>query len=388
MSIETDLEKEELDPQDGESVPTGGGLRNRLKLLRIVQAPLDAPNWLRWTVFVLVVVVAVMIPLSSPTYVNFDLSMVMIYAIVGMGLNLLTGFNGQISLGHSAFFAVGAYIAAVLIKDGWNYLLVLPIALVVCFILGYLFGLPALRLRGLQLALVTLALAIVTPALIKRLDSITKGQEGINIFLKDPPAWSGLATDQWVYMICLVAVAIVWVVTRRLSTGRVGRSLISIRDNELVSETLGVRSSRMKTAIFAVTAAYAGLAGVLYTYVVQFVGPDSFGLPLAIAFISIIVVGGLGTVSGAIFGAFFIQYVPTWTADVGDSAAGFVYGFALVLFMFVMPFGIGGLIRGIIRPIVRKIPGRRSDLTESAKGTRVADDLSEATKASAEKQES
>ena len=367
MSLDTDLKQGDAGGPGVENAAPRAGLRGRFKLLRVVQAPLDAPNWLRWSVFALVVVVAVVIPLNSPTYVNFDLSMVMIYAIVGMGLNLLTGFNGQISLGHSAFFAAGAYIAAVLIKDGWHYLLVLPVALVVCFILGYLFGLPALRLRGLQLALVTLALAIITPALIKRLDGITKGQEGINIFLTDPPVWTGLATDQWVYLICFVAVVVVWIITRRISTGRVGRSLIAIRDNELVSQTLGVRSSRMKTAIFALSAAYAGLAGVLYTYVVQFVGPDSFGIALAIAFISIIVVGGLGTVSGAIFGAFFIQYVPTWTASIGDSAAGFVYGFALVLFMFVMPFGIAGLVRAVLRPLVRRIPGRRSDLTQSAK---------------------
>lgn len=357
MSETTDLER----------AGRGGGWKSLLKGFRIAQAPLDAPNWFRYALFIVVVAIAFVIPLNSPTFVNFNLSMVMVYAIVGMGLNLLTGFNGQISLGHSAFFAAGAYIAAVLIKNGWQYLTVLPIALVVCFVLGYLFGLPALRLRGLQLALVTLALAIITPALIKRLDGITKGQEGINIFLKDPPAWTGLASDQWIYLICLVAVVIAWIVTRRLSSGRVGRSLVAIRDNELVSQTLGVRSSRTKTAIFALSAAYAGLAGVLYTYVVQFVGPDSFGIALAIAFVSIVVVGGLGTVSGAIFGAFFIQYVPTWTADIGDSAAGFVYGFALVLFMFVMPYGIGGLVRGVLRPLVRRIPGRRSDITQSAK---------------------
>lgn len=331
--------------------------------LRSPIRPLDAPIWARVATFALVVVIAALIPLNSPTYVNFDLSMVMVYAIVGMGLNLLTGFNGQISLGHSAFFAAGAYIAAVMIKNEFNYLITLPIAVIVTWVLGYLFGLPALRLRGLQLALVTLALAIITPALIKRLDNITKGQEGINVFLEDPPAWTGLASDQWVYYICLLSLVLAWIVTRRLSTGRIGRSLVGIRNNELVAQTLGVRASRVKTNVFALSAAYAGFAGVLYTYVVQFVGPDSFGLVMAITFISIIVVGGLGTISGAILGAAFIQYLPKFTSDAGDSAAGFFYGLALILFMFVMPSGIAGLVNLLVAPIVRRLPGRRPLMT-------------------------
>jgi len=338
-------------------------LAGRLTRFRQAQAPLDAPNWLRYAVFAAVVVAAFLVPLNSPPYVNFDLSMVMIYAVVGMGLNLLTGFNGQISLGHSAFFAVGAYVAAVLIQEGWHYLAVLPVAVVATFVLGYLFGLPALRLQGLQLALVTLALAIVTPAAIKRLDHITKGQEGISLFTAEPPEWTGLERDQWVYLLCLIAVVIAWILTRRLSSGRIVRSLVAVRDHETVARTLGVRSSRTKTTVFAISAAYTGVGGVLYVYAVQFVGPDSFGLVMAIAFISLIVVGGLGTLSGAVLGAFFITYVPEWTAGVNQAAAGLVYGISLILFMFVMPFGIAGLARALLKPVVDRIPGRRGPLT-------------------------
>ncbi|WP_051217909.1 branched-chain amino acid ABC transporter permease [Nocardioides insulae] len=354
-------------------------LRGGLRGLRQAQPPLDAPVWLKWATFLGVLAVAVLVPLNSAPYVNFDLSMVMIYAVVGMGLNLLIGFNGQISLGHSAFFAIGAYIAAVGIQEGWHYLAVLPVALVVTWVVGYLFGLPALRLGGLALALVTLGLAIVTPAAIKRLDEYTHGQEGINVYTATPPDWSGLERDQWVYFLCLVALALVWVITRRISTGRIGRSLIAVRDNETVARTLGVRSSRTKTAVFALSAAYAGLGGVLYVYVVQFVGPDSFGLVMAIAFISLVVVGGLGTLSGAILGAFFIVYVPEWTADINQAASGMAYGIALILFMFVMPFGLGGLVRALLRPIVERLPGRRGPLsmrTPPQAGPRVGPDES------------
>ncbi|WP_460800005.1 branched-chain amino acid ABC transporter permease [Nocardioides pacificus] len=341
---------------------------SRLLALRESQAVLDAPIWLRAAVFVAVAGAAALVPFNSAPYVNFDLSMVMIYAVVGMGLNLLTGFNGQISLGHSAFFATGAYVAAVLIQEGWHYLAVLPVAVVATFVLGYLFGLPALRLQGLQLALVTLALAIVTPAAIKRLDDFTQGQEGISLYTAEPPEWTGLERDQWVYLLCLAAVLVAWILTRRLATGRIGRSLVAVRDNETVARTLGVRSSRTKTAVFAISAAYTGVGGVLYVYVVQFVGPDSFGLVMAIAFISLIVVGGLGTLSGAVFGAFFITYVPEWTADVNASAAGLVYGVSLILFMFVMPFGIAGLARAGLRPVVERIPGKRGPLSSRSAG--------------------
>lgn len=337
--------------------------RQRVGGLREASQPLDAPVWLRVATFVAVAGIAALTPLYAQPYVNFDLSMVMIYAIVGMGLNLLTGFNGQISLGHSAFFATGAYVAAVGIQEGWHYLSVLPVAVVVTFVAGYLFGLPALRLQGLQLALVTLALAIVTPAAIKRLDDFTQGQEGINVYTAQPPEWSGLERDQWVYLLCLVGVLLAWLLTQRIASGRIGRSLVAVRDNETVARTLGVRSSRTKTTVFAISAAFTGVGGVLYVYVVQFVGPDSFGLVMAIAFISLILVGGLGTISGAVFGAFFITYVPEWTSGVNQAAASMVYGVSLIIFMFVMPFGVAGLVRAVLRPVVDRIPGRRSLLS-------------------------
>ncbi|MBC7630713.1 branched-chain amino acid ABC transporter permease [Aeromicrobium sp.] len=326
--------------------------------LRREQAPIQGPSWLHWSTTAVVLLVAIMLPLNSAPYVNFDLTMVMVYAIGGLGLNLLTGYNGQVSLGHSAFVALGAYTAAVLIHGGWGYLAVLPISIVVCFAFGYLVGRPALRLQGLQLALVTLGLAIITPAAIKRLGSVTDGQEGINVFTATAPDWSGLADDQWIFYVTLGGLAIAWVVAKRLTAGRIGRSLVAVRDNEIVARTLGIQAAHTKTTAFAISGAFAGAAGVFYVYAVQFVGPDSFGLTMTIAFLSLIVIGGIGTVPGAIFGAFFIQYIPTVTEQVNQSASGFTYGVALVVVMFVMPRGIVGLIRAALRPLVARIPGR------------------------------
>jgi len=335
-------------------------LSSVLAALRRHQAPLEGPRWLHRALTAMVLVVAVLLPMYSAPYVNFDLTMVLVFAIGGLGLNLLTGYNGQVSLGHSAFVALGAYTAAVLIHNGWHYLIVLPISIAVCFAFGYLVGRPALRLQGLQLALVTLGLAIITPAAIERMGSVTEGQEGINVFSVTAPSWSGLAQDQWVYYLTLAGLVVGWVVAKRLTSGRIGRSLVAVRDNETVSRTLGIHAARTKTVVFALSGAYAGAAGVFYVYVVQFVGPDSFGLTMAIAFLSLIVIGGIGTLPGAIFGAFFVRYVPSVTEQINPSASGFVYGAALVIVMFVMPRGIVGLVRAALRPAMERIPGRRA----------------------------
>ncbi|QSE94844.1 branched-chain amino acid ABC transporter permease [Rhodococcus pseudokoreensis] len=331
-----------------------------VELLRRPRAELDPPRWLARATVAVVILVTAVAPLVSAPYVNFDRSMVLVYVVVGLGLNLLTGNTGQISLGHGFFFAVGAYLSAVLVENhDVPYLLLLPVAFAVCFVIGYLFGLPALRLHGLQLALATLGLALVTPAVIKRFEHVTDGQAGINIAGAEPPAFSGLERDQWVYYLCLVVALIAFFVVRRLSTGRIGRSLIAIRDYEAVATTLGVGATRTKTTVFALSAAFAGVGGVLYSFVVQYVGPEAFGLPLAIAFITMIVIGGLGTVPGVVFGAFFVQYVPQWTAEINQSAAGITYGAALIVFIFVIPYGLISVIRWVLAPLVNKIPGTR-----------------------------
>lgn len=320
---------------------------------------------MRTAAMAVVVCVAAVVPLLFPPFTNFTLSLVMTYAVVGMGLNLLTGYSGQISIGHNVFVAVGAYTAAIMVERGHHYLLAIPVAVVISFVIGYLVGLPALRLQGLQLALVTLALAIILPSVIKRFDGITNGHAGITFALGDPPAWTGLAEDQWIYYLCLVIAVLAFVGLRRMTSGRMGRTLIAVRDYETVARSQGVRSSRIKTQAFAISGAYGGLAGVMYAYLVQYVSPDSFGLMMAISFITMIVVGGLGTTVGAVLGAFFIQYVPAWSSGIDQSAGGLSYGAALVIFMFVMPFGLVGLGRWVVR-----WAGGRFDKTNRPRGPR------------------
>jgi branched-chain amino acid transport system permease protein len=291
---------------------------------------------------------AVVLPFFFNAYRVGQFTQALALAIAVLGLNLLVGYSGQISLGHGAFFALGAYTSAISISDlGVPYLLTLPIAGAVCAVAGFLLGLPALRLRGLYLALVTLGVAIATPQIIKRASGLTGGTQGMSIEKISAPAWSGLADDQWLYFVTLVATVAMFVLAAFLVRGRVGRALVAIRDNEIAARTMGVDLARFKTGTFAVSAMYAGFGGALFTLPIGFLAPESFPLALSFAFLAAIVVGGLATIAGALFGALFIEFVPVYAADVDEALAGVIYGGVLILFMYLLPGGVMGLVRRI-----------------------------------------
>jgi branched-chain amino acid transport system permease protein len=293
-----------------------------------------------------VALVAVLVPFMFGPYRVGQFTLVLIYAVAALGLNLLVGYNGQISLGHGAFFALGAYTGALLIeKADVPYLATLPAAGALCFVAGYLFGVPALRLRGLYLALVTLGLAIATPQLIKRFDGLTEGTQGLTVEQPVAPAWTGLADDQFLYLLSLAAAAIMFLAAWNLMRGPIGRSVKAVRDGEIPASTIGVDLAATKTRVFALSAAYAGVAGALYVLALGFVAPEAFTLTLSFAFLAAIVVGGLATISGALLGALFIEFVPVYASDVNDALTGVIYGGVLIAFMWVLPEGAAGLPR-------------------------------------------
>lgn len=317
-----------------------------------------------------ILIAAIVLPYSVPAFRVFQFTLVLIWAVAVLGLNLLTGYSGQISLGHSFFFAIGAYTAAVLMQDhGWPYLATLPMAFALTFLLGFLFGIPALRLEGLYLALVTLALAVVAVPFIKRFDGITGGSQGIVVDKPGAPAWSGMADDQWQYFVCLAVAVLVFAVARNLVTGRVGRAIVGLRDNETAAKTAGIDLAIFKTLTFAYSAAFAGIAGALYAFVVGFVSPESFTVVLAISFLAAMVVGGLATISGAVFGALFIQFVPIWAQEINDALAGVIYGAALIVLMLLIPGGAMGLLRRIwVLFIDMRPPSLAPRVTPEARG--------------------
>jgi branched-chain amino acid transport system permease protein len=297
------------------------------------------------------------IPHQFPAFRVEQLTLVIVVAIAVLGLNLLTGYNGQISLGHSFFFAIGAYTVVVLVKDyEVHYLLALVPAFLLAFAAGFLFGIPALRLEGLYLALVTLALAVVTPPFIKRFGDITGGAAGTPVPRPTAPDWTGLAHDQWRYYVCLGVAALMFLIARNLVRGRVGRAVVAVRDNHIAAETMGVNLSIFKTLIFAYSAGFAGVAGGLFGLVVGFLSPESFTLLLSIEFLAGAVVGGLATITGPALGAFFTRFMPIWAADLNDSAPGVIYGVALILVMLVMPGGVMGVLRRLRALVVVIVP--------------------------------
>ncbi|MDA0635053.1 branched-chain amino acid ABC transporter permease [Nonomuraea sp. MCN248] len=298
----------------------------------------------QWIVAGALLAAAVYAPFQLVPFHVFQLTMVLVYAVALLGLNLLVGHAGQISLGHGAFFAVGAYGAAIMMFHGdVPYLVTLPVAAAVAFALGLVLGVPAMRLRGLYLALVTLAIAIFLVPLLKRFEEVTGGSMGLSLAKPAPPAWSGLAEDQWLYFLALAVAVAAFLLAAGLMRSRVGRALHAVRDNEIAAEVMGVRLSFYKTLAFAWSAMFAGAAGCVYTWVIGFVSPDSFPVTLSITLLAGIVVGGLGSPSGPVLGALFVMFVPGLAQDVNDAAPGVIFGLLIIAVMYVAPTGLAGL---------------------------------------------
>ena len=293
-----------------------------------------------------------------------------IYTVALIGLNVLTGYTGQISLGHGAFMAIGGYTTALLMagneqfgqtgvlgigggmKDIWT----IPIAGLVTGLVGFVFGFPALRLSGLYLALATFAIAVAMPALIKNFEHFTGGGSGINLFgLPEltasitPVQRAGIELDfnNYLYYVAWTTALILYVVAWLFLRGRTGRAFRAVRDSETAAVSSGVSLARYKTLAFGLSAAYAGVAGALFAIATTFVNPDTFPIALSIFLLVGVVVGGLGSLLGPIAGAIFIQFMPIWSQQVSKSpgAPAVVYGVVVILLMFVLPTGVSGLLR-------------------------------------------
>ena len=283
-------------------------------------------------------------------YHLFQLTMVIVYAIAILGLAILTGFNGQISLGHGAFYAIGAYVTAVLMyKYDVPYWATLPASAIVCAVVGFLIGLPALRLGGLYLALTTFALAVAVPQLLKHdaLERWTGGVQGLVIDKPDPPFGLDLSPDQWLYLFSLFVGALLFLLAWNIVRGRIGRAMMAIRDHALAAEAMGIDIALLKTRTFALSAMFTGIAGSLGAIVVQFVAPDSFGIFVSIYFFVGLVIGGVSSIGGAIFGGLFIEFVPNLAEKVSKAAPGAVYGVILIAMMFLMPGGAAGFVGAV-----------------------------------------
>ena len=297
---------------------------------------------LRQTSSILVLLFLVLFPLAATNFVTFQITMLLVYAIAILALNILTGGSGQFSLGQSAFFAIGAYTSAVLVEHGGvNYLLTLPIAAAVCFVIGFLFGLPALRLSGVYLALATFALATAMPQLLKLhyFDPWTGGVQGLVTSKPDAPFGLPISPDTWLYYLTLAFSLAIYAAAANLLSSRTGRAMMAIRDNEIAASAMGVDTALYKTLAFGISAAITGIAGALGAIAVQFVAPDGYTFQLSIALFLGMVVGGVGWLPGSIAGSAFIVFVPNIAESISKGLSGAVFGVLILLVIFVIPRG-------------------------------------------------
>ncbi len=289
-------------------------------------------------------------------YYMFMGQSMLINTIAILGLNLLIGFNGQISLGHSAFFAIGAYTTAILMNfAGWPYYATIPVAAIICFGAGFLFGFPALKLEGHYLALATFTLAIAVPQLLKykAIAGWTGGVGGLILDKPDAPEFTRLGTDQYLYYLCLILAMLSFWIVRNMLRGRSGRAMMAIRDHAMAAGTMGIDTAKYKTLTFGVSAGITGVGGALSAITVAYVAPDSFTLQLAVSFLVGLVVGGIASLPGCLVGGAFIVLIQNSSQSISDwmkvtfslrydVPAWAIYGILLILLMYFMPRGIMG----------------------------------------------
>lgn len=304
-------------------------------------------------------------PLVISGYHLFQLTQLVVYAVALLGLNLLTGYAGQVSLGHGAFYALGAYTTSVAMGHlGLPYWSTPIVTGAVCFVAGYLFGKPAARLEGLYLALATFALAIAMPQFLK-LDALarwTGGSTGVPVAKPSSPL-AGVSDDQWLYFFTLLVAVALFAAAWNVVRGRTGRALLALRDHPIAAAAMGVDLAATKAATFGVSAMLTGIAGGLGAILAGYISPDSFQIFLSIQFLVGGVVGGIASIFGTIFGAGFIELVPNFANKLSDAAPWAIYGVLLIVCMMVMPAGVAGLVRSARARLARARAARRAHLS-------------------------
>ena len=311
------------------------------------------------------------IPFISSAYTLYIINIIGIYTIAAIGLNLLIGYTGQISLGHGAFFGVGAYTAAILAtKAGFPFWAALPAAGLMTAAVGMVFGLPSVRLKHLYLCIATLAGQFIIEYVIVQWETLTGGASGI-VVANTTLFGLDLGNDRtFFYVIFVCLVFLTWVAVNLVRT-RFGRAFIAIRDNDRAAEGMGVPIFQYKLLSFAISSFFAGIGGALYAYYMMSITPEPFNLWLSIEFIAMIIIGGLGSIPGSVFGAIFIvglnevlSLATEYLMNVGASAGAaitiaplreFVYGLAIILFIIFEPKGLAEVWR-IVRSNFRLWP--------------------------------
>lgn len=293
----------------------------------------------------------VVAPWAIPEYWLAQLTFVLIYAVVGLGLMLLAGFTGLFSLGHAAFLGVGAYTQAIMVNAGMPFPLALACAGLLSAAVGMVVGLPALRVKGIYLGMATLAFGFIVEEVIARWEHVTGGNAGLMVQYPVLFGWSLDSTEEF-YFLCLVVTVLATLGIVNLMRSSTGRAFVAIRDSEISAQSMGIQLARYKTLSFALSAALAGIGGALYAHKIQFLSPEQFSIIQSIDLLLMVVIGGLGSIHGAFLGAIFLIVMPQLIAlgkdylpeAIGQAAGlqGAVYGIVLIAFVLFEPMGLYG----------------------------------------------
>jgi len=292
-----------------------------------------------------VLIIALSLPFFLGKYTIFLLSLLAVYALVSLGLNLLMGYTGQIAAGHAGFLALGAYFTAIVgTKVEWlPCLVILLLAGIFTGIIGFLLGIPILRLRGFYIAMATMAFGVVVSEIILQWSSLTNGDDGLEVPLAGIAGFS-FDSDYKLYYLIISVMIIMTLLAKNLVNSHIGRAFIALRESEIAAQTIGIDLAKYKTIAFALSAFYTGVAGGLFAYLITYISPDAFTLELSIDFIAMIVIGGMGSILGSIIGAVILTCIQQGLAGLLDLQI-LIFGLSLIVFMIFMPRGISGMIR-------------------------------------------
>jgi branched-chain amino acid transport system permease protein len=297
--------------------------------------------------FVAIVALFVLAPLVSTPFLNYQLSLIAVFGVAILGLNIIMGYGGQVSLGQSAFLGLGAYVAAYGIMHDWPILVVFILSCAIPAVVGMLIALAAARLHGLALAMITIALPIVGVPLAKRFSEFTGGAQGATVSWLRAPDWSGLASDQWRYYVVFIIAAVFFVIGRNLTKGRIGRALAIVKTNEAVAMSMGVSAYRYKVLAFTVASLFGGAAGFLYVAIVQFTSPETMSFHSSINMVVAMVIGGSASIIGTILGAAYLVFLPVIAGQIDPTQTALISGAVLLAVLFLLPHGLVSLPRRV-----------------------------------------
>ncbi|HEY8587914.1 MAG TPA: branched-chain amino acid ABC transporter permease [Naasia sp.] len=349
--------------------------------------------WVRWAIGVAVAVILLVLPLSATEFTNQTITRIAVFAVAVLGLNIVMGYTGQVSLGHIFFVGVGAYCAIIPIRALWGgsiaegaIVIGFVLAIVIPGVIGLIVALAAVRLRGLALAMITIALPIIGVPIAKRLSDITGGNEGVSVRRLDyvasdgqtykgnpfsAPSWTGLADDQWQYYLVMLIAAVLFALAYFLVRGKFGRAFAIVKENEAVAASMGISPYRYKVLAFTIASMYGGAAGFLYIVALQYTSSETLSFGHSIELVIATIVGGAGSIVGSILGGAIYVLIPQITNAIYPEATTVVQGVVILLVLFLLPGGLASLPRVLARLARRRRGGHNVDSsssTESATG--------------------